>query len=104
MAHDQAGLKPLVPGTEPLQAHVQFFQTAQNETHAAILPWQWIEDGRVEHEHTPDLSGLLQCVIKRSMVIAAQISAEPDESRVDLISHVRLKLGLCPKAKKTPSI
>src|SRR5689334_15763334 len=63
---------------------------------------QWLKNGRIEYEHTPDPLAMLERVIQRRVVARAQVAAKPYESVlkvcVELIGAGHDRLSCCASA------
>ena len=74
MAADEPGV-----GCHSAQGGVDFRQRVAYELQAPVTTRQGVEDAGVEHKHQHDLLRGLNGRVQRSMVMQAQVAAQPDQ-------------------------
>lgn len=74
-------------GTVGTQGGIEFGQAFQDECDAAILAWQRIQDGVVEHKKAMHLAALLQGRGQGGVVVQTQVAAQPDQAGIKKVSH-----------------
>ncbi len=80
VAHDESAAGRPAARRQAPQGLVEFQHAGMNELHASIMPaGQRVKNLGIEHEHAIDASILAQRMIKRGMVVTAQVPPEPDE-------------------------
>ena len=66
------------------QSAIEFLQTGQNISDPVVLPiGQGVEDFAVKNERTENPTAPAQGFIKRGMIRVAQITAKPDQNRIE---------------------
>jgi len=93
VAHDERAAMPA-------QVLVQHLQSAEDELDAPVGARQWVQDVAVQHKGAEHLVGVGQRAAQGSLVIDAQVAAEPDEGAFKAVGgglHAhRIKCRPCP--------
>ena len=77
--HDQPAAGCAMGLAQLAQLVVQVNQAVADELDPPVLARQWRQDGGVEGEHAPNLARGAQRVVKRGVVVGAQVAAEPNQ-------------------------